>query len=233
MSTPDVVFVRKSTGMNNAAEFGRNVNVSKTGNTAFDNWRQRNAITMEPADTVFSNMSNSTVISNMSSNAPIMSDAKKPNFIRNLFSRGNTANALPQPKLMAPAIALPQSTLPIRQSYKEKYDEFMQKIKNSSGTIYYIVGIIVSFVFIIVGSVLMIKKNSRGEYNDTTYNDTTTVCESGNCYATTDGDGQIILTDGDKDPNMNDHSSYMTGMILLLFGIACACLTLILYFRKK
>ena len=96
--------------------------------------------------------------------------------------------------------------------------------------IYYIVGIIVSFIFIIVGSVLMNKQKSRYGYNETTM---TTVCETGNCYATTDGDGQIILSDADTDPNMNDRSSYMTGMILLLFGIACACLTLILYFRKK
>jgi hypothetical protein len=155
--------------------------------------------------------------------APLPMNANKGNFIRNLFKRGDTRGDTAPVNYTAFAFAPPQS-------YKERYDAFMQKIKNSSGMIYYIVGIIVSFVFIIVGSVLMNKKKSSGEYYD---NNTTTACETGNCYATTDGNGQIILTNADKDPNMNDQSSYMTGMILLLFGIACACLTLILYFRKK
>jgi hypothetical protein len=180
--------------------------------------------------TVFSNVSMPSVASKLSDVTSVVSDSSnlsnssdKPDSIfRRLFRSGNTRNP-------APAMAPPQP-IPTQTTYKEKYDAFMQKIKNSSGMLYYIIGIIVSFIFIIVGSVLMNKQKSRSGYSDTS---TTTVCETGNCYATTDGDGQIILTDADMDPNMNDRSSYMTGMILLLFGIACACLTLILYFRKK
>jgi hypothetical protein len=154
--------------------------------------------------------------------APLPINANKGNFIRRLFQKGKTAPVIAAPVTTAPVI---YTAISAPKLYKERYEEFMHK---TSGMIYYIVGIIVSFVFIIVGSVLMNKMKSSGDYNSTTI-----ACESGNCYATTDGDGQIILTDADKDPNMNDRSSYMTGMILLLFGIACACLTLILYFRKK
>jgi hypothetical protein len=193
----DVVFVRKQTG-----------NDSVIRNAA-NNWQRaaRAAVAMTP--TLSTTSTNGSIASNPSGASTVPQD----NFLRRLFRRGNTA----------PAVAPPQQEPVQTTTYKERYDAFLQKFKNWSGMLYYILGIIVSFIFIIVGSVLMSKKNSS-HYP---------YCHSDNCYATTDGHGRFILSDATDDPYMNEHSSYLTGVVLLFFGIACACLTLVVYFRKK
>ncbi len=188
-----------------------------------------------PTSEVFSDAPTMGLVPSVTTDS-VLSDtfiAKKP------LTNANASTLKAFPVAKAPAVKVVKTTpikapivnaqrLPMQNltkfthmDIKNKWTDLKQKLQNNRNYIYYILGFVVAIIFVVFGSILMTKKVQTANGS----------CESGDCYATADAYGNITLSQ--PDPNMNDNSDRTKGLVMLLFGVACLCLVLVMYFRKQ